>query len=198
MESNWRELGNFVRPAVKQQAEIYSNGGVHNVDPNLVAHPDVLDAVRAEIRSKSEAIDRVWDFAFVYGKTPNPNAVHEFLFFHPDNQMLARRRADRVEPNEELRAFYRTDARGTVVEIDLDITADDFVLLAHPPGASPIPYIYWNFGVTPRSVYDEARRNGTLRDLPFNHNSKFAAEIEPSLRAGIEGLAIASVLSLGS
>jgi hypothetical protein len=78
--------------------------------------------------------------------------------------------------------------------MDLDITADDFVRLGHPPGEKPIPYVYWNFGVTPREDYDQAKKDGTLRDLPFNHNPKFAAEIEPSLRAGIEGLAIASVI----
>ncbi|GAW19048.1 hypothetical protein ANO14919_085320 [Xylariales sp. No.14919] len=268
MESNWRELGEFVEPAVKSQTNLYANGGDHNVDPNLVswmvkdgrsalerdpevlttlcgsvatgstysianficralvdlvAHPDVPDAVRDEIRSKGERIGGVWDlaavselekldsamketarlapgtiivysrvvqqectlagaklqkgqfitisgpsraldptifenpkeyqglrfcteenieqhrarpfrsvdsdiltwgagrwacpgrliadmaakillvqlldgwdFAFINGKPLSPNAVHEFLFFHPDNQILARRRVDRV------------------------------------------------------------------------------------------------------
>jgi amidohydrolase len=95
-----------------------------------------------------------------------------------------------------LRRYYGDEAPSKVIEMDLDITADDFVLLGHPPGKEAIPYIYWNFGVTPRDEYDRAEKDGTLRDLPFNHNSKFAAEIEPSLRAGIEGLAIASVLFL--
>ncbi|KAI1147774.1 cytochrome P450 [Nemania diffusa] len=266
MESNWRELGDFVKPAVRSQAERYASGKVQDVDPSLVswmvkdgrtalerdpdvlttlcgsvaagstysianfvcralvdlvAHPDVLDAVREEIRSKSESIGGVWslaavselekldsamketarlapgtlivysrvvqqectlagaklqkgqfitmsgpsraldptifenpqeyqglrfcteekieqhrarpfrtvdsdiltwgsgrwacpgrlvadmsakillvqiingwDFAFVDGKPLKPSAVHEFLFFHPDNQMLARRRTD--------------------------------------------------------------------------------------------------------
>ncbi|KAG2418473.1 hypothetical protein HFD88_001574 [Aspergillus terreus] len=92
-----------------------------------------------------------------------------------------------------LHSFYGDDATGKIIETDLDITADDFVLLAHPPGKPPIPYVYWNYGVTPREEYDKAKMNGNLRDLPFNHNPKFAAEIEPSLQAGIEGLAIASV-----
>ncbi|CRL25919.1 Peptidase M20 [Penicillium camemberti] len=93
-----------------------------------------------------------------------------------------------------LHIFYGDEAPAKVVEMDLDITADDFVLLGHPPGKNPIPYVYWNYGVTPRDEYDRAQTDGTLRDLPFNHNPKFAAEIEPSLRAGIEGLVIASVL----
>lgn len=93
-----------------------------------------------------------------------------------------------------LHRFYGDDAPGKIIEMDLDITADDFVLLGQPPGKKPIPYVYWNYGVTPREEYDQAEKNGTLRDLPFNHNPKFAAEVEPSLRAGIEGLAIASVV----
>ncbi|KAG8156820.1 hypothetical protein KVR01_013425 [Diaporthe batatas] len=96
-----------------------------------------------------------------------------------------------------LRIFYGDEAPQKVIQMDLDITADDFVLLAHPPGEKPIPYVYWNYGVTPREEYDEAERNGTLADLPFNHNPRFAPEIEPSLQAGIEGLAIASVAFFG-
>lgn len=93
-----------------------------------------------------------------------------------------------------LREFYGDEAKDRILLMDLDMTADDFVLMAHPPGKPSIPYIYWNFGVTPREEYDKAVAEGTIADLPFNHNSRFAAEIEPSMRAGIEGLAIASVL----
>lgn len=97
-----------------------------------------------------------------------------------------------------LRIFYGDEAPHKVIEMDLDITADDFVLLGHPPGVKPVPYVYWNFGVTPCEEYDEAERNGTLKDLPFNHNPRFAPEIEPSLQTGIEGLAIAAVAFFGS
>ncbi|EGX88235.1 Peptidase M20D/carboxypeptidase Ss1 [Cordyceps militaris CM01] len=96
-----------------------------------------------------------------------------------------------------LQRFYKDDEPGKVVEMDLDITADDFVLLGHPPGEKPIPYVYWNFGVIPRDEYDQAAKDGRIQDLPSNHNPKFAPEIEPSLRAGIEGLAIASVTFFG-
>lgn len=92
-----------------------------------------------------------------------------------------------------LNSYYGDEASEKVILMDLDITADDFVFMAHPPGEKPIPYVYWNYGVTPRDDYDKAEAEGKLKDLPFNHNGKFAPEIEPSLRAGIEGLAIASV-----
>ena len=94
---------------------------------------------------------------------------------------------------EALRIFYGDEAPGKVIEMDLDITADDFALLGHPPSGKPVPYVHWNYGVTPREEYDRAEKDDTLRDLPFNHNPRFAPEIEPSPRAGIERLAIASV-----
>ncbi|KAG8427524.1 hypothetical protein J3459_006603 [Metarhizium acridum] len=56
-----------------------------------------------------------------------------------------------------LRSFYGDEAPGKIVKMDLDITADDFVLLGHSPGKKPIPYVYWNFGVTPGDEYDQAR-----------------------------------------
>lgn len=96
-----------------------------------------------------------------------------------------------------LRDFYGDRATEKVIAMNLDITADDFVLLAHPPGKPPIPYVYWNFGVTPMSQYDKAEKEGSLKNLPFNHNASFAAEIEPALRAGIEGLVVASFVSFG-
>lgn len=79
------------------------------------------------------------------------------------------------------------------IEMDLDITADNFVLLGHPLGENPILYVYWNYIVTPREDYDRAEKDGTLQDLPFNYNVKFATETEPSFWTGIEGLAIGSV-----
>ncbi|KAF1827065.1 peptidase M20D/carboxypeptidase Ss1 [Dissoconium aciculare CBS 342.82] len=96
-----------------------------------------------------------------------------------------------------LRSFYGSEAREKIISMDLDVTSDDFVLLAHPPGKPQIPYVYWNFGVTPRVLYDRAEREGTLNDLPINHSPMFAPEIVPSLQAGIEAWALAAMLFFG-
>jgi cytochrome P450 len=37
-----------------------------------------------------------YEFAFVDRKPLKPSCIHEFLFFHPDNKMLIRRRQDRI------------------------------------------------------------------------------------------------------
>jgi len=52
-------------------------------------------------------------------------------------------------------------------------------LLARPPGKKPIPYIYWNFRVTEPKKWDEATRNGKLRDLLCNHNIPFTQRLRP-------------------
>jgi len=78
--------------------------------------------------------------------------------------------------------------------MNIEITAMDFILMGHPPGKKPIPYVYRNYSVTPRAEYDKAEKEGTLRDLRFNHKARFAPEIKPSLRGGIEGLAIAEAV----
>lgn len=70
--------------------------------------------------------------------------------------------------------------------MDLDITADDFVLFEHPLDKSAIPYIYSNFGVTSRLEYDEAEKKGSLKYLPSSRDARSATEIEPSSRAGLE------------
>lgn len=37
-----------------------------------------------------------YDFAFVDGKCLKPNSIHEFLFFHPENQLMIRRRKNAI------------------------------------------------------------------------------------------------------
>lgn len=159
--------------------------------------PEFAD-FKVDIRSFNEDIQRIAVQAvkrIIEGECQTANSPKS-------PRILTAARCPPIDNDEEatvkftraLQLFYGDEAPGKIVEMGRDITADDFVLLAHPPGEKPIPYIYWNYGVTPRDEYDQAKLDGTIPDLPFNHNPKFAPEIEPSLRAGIEGLAIASVL----
>ncbi|OBT64483.1 hypothetical protein VE03_05373 [Pseudogymnoascus sp. 23342-1-I1] len=95
-----------------------------------------------------------------------------------------------------LKDYYGSRASEVVQEMPPDIVADDFVLLALPPGGKPIPYVYWNIGVTDPETWERAHREGKLRDLPPTHSSTYAPAIEPTLRTGIEALALSALTFL--
>ena len=95
-----------------------------------------------------------------------------------------------------LRDFYGGSAADVIKVMPPDIVADDFVLLTRPPGKKPIPYVYWNIGVTDPKTWDKANKEDKLRELPCNHNPTFAPVIEPTLRTGIEALALLALTFL--
>lgn len=78
-------------------------------------------------------------------------------------------------------------------EMKLDTASDDFPNLT-PKG---IPYAYWNFGSEDHKTWEEAGKNGKLNELPGNHSAFYAPLIEPTLKAGIDAMAIAALTFLG-
>lgn len=95
-----------------------------------------------------------------------------------------------------LKTYYGKKASDVIQVMTPDIVADDFSILAKPPGKKEIPYIYWNIGVTDPKVWDKASKEDKLRELPCNHNPTFAPAIEPTLRTGIEALALSALTFL--
>jgi amidohydrolase len=77
-------------------------------------------------------------------------------------------------------------------QMRLDTASDDFSLLA-PQG---VPYAYWNFGSADHATWEEARRRGALTELPSNHSGLYAPLIEPTLKAGVDAMAIAALTFL--
>jgi len=61
-----------------------------------------------------------------------------------------------------------------------------------------VPSVFWFIGGTDAEVYAKARAAGRLNDLPTNHNPKFAPVIQPTLRAGVETLVVASLAWLSA
>ncbi|KAE8140439.1 hypothetical protein BDV38DRAFT_290161 [Aspergillus pseudotamarii] len=108
-----------------------------------------------------------------------------------DNDAVATRQFTRV-----LECYYGSRSSEVVQEMPPDIVADDFILLALPPGGKPIPYVYWNIGVTDPETWERANREGKLRDLPPTHSAIYAPAIEPTLRTGIEALALSALTFL--
>lgn len=97
---------------------------------------------------------------------------------------------------ETLEGYYGSRAPEVVQEMPPDIVADDFVLLTLPPGGKPVPYVYWNIGVTDPELWEKANRDGKLWDLPPTHSATYAPAIQLTLRTGIEALALSALTFL--
>jgi amidohydrolase len=55
-----------------------------------------------------------------------------------------------------------------------------------------VPSVFWFVGGTDPETYAEAKKSGTIADLPTNHNPRFAPVIHPTLETGVETLVVAS------
>ena len=55
-----------------------------------------------------------------------------------------------------------------------------------------VPSVFWFVGGTDPDTYANAKKSGTIADLPTNHNPRFAPVIHPTLEAGVEALVVAS------
>lgn len=71
--------------------------------------------------------------------------------------------------------------------------SEDFSNLAT---AIKVPYCFWFFGGHDTTLFDEHRKQGTTNELPVNHSSNFAPVIQPTLRTGVDALAIATLTLL--
>jgi amidohydrolase len=55
-----------------------------------------------------------------------------------------------------------------------------------------VPSVFWFVGGTDPEMYAEAKKSGTIADIPTNHNPRFAPVIHPTLEAGVEALVVAT------
>jgi amidohydrolase len=73
--------------------------------------------------------------------------------------------------------------------------SEDFSILAT---AVDRPYCFWMWAGTDPDVWDRASREGRMKeDVPINHSALFAPVIQPTLKVGIEGYAVAALSFLG-
>ena len=69
--------------------------------------------------------------------------------------------------------------------------SEDFSILGTAVGK---PTSFFMYGGTPHQLYDECEKAGTLQEgLPTNHNSKFAPQIQPTMRVGTDGYVVAAL-----
>jgi hippurate hydrolase len=55
-----------------------------------------------------------------------------------------------------------------------------------------VPSVFWFVGGIDSGLYAKAQKEGTLGEIPTNHNPRFAPVIHPTLEAGLEALVVAA------
>lgn len=81
----------------------------------------------------------------------------------------------------------------SLIDVERPAASEDFSLLATAAGA---PYVMWIFGGIDEKVWDDAVAKGTVNELPMNHSPFFAPVIEPTLKTGVDALALGALTFL--
>ncbi|KAL9019862.1 MAG: hypothetical protein Q9185_002911 [Variospora sp. 1 TL-2023] len=71
--------------------------------------------------------------------------------------------------------------------------SEDFSVLAR---AINVPSIFWGLGGCEPAKWDDANKRGALKEIPINHSAEFAPVIEPTLKTGMDALALAALTFL--
>ncbi|KAI9758653.1 MAG: hypothetical protein M1835_000567 [Candelina submexicana] len=72
--------------------------------------------------------------------------------------------------------------------------SEDFSILAT---SKERPYCFWTVGAIDPNKWDEAEKKGTLQeDVPVNHSPFFAPVIQPTMKAGVDALAVGALTFL--
>ncbi|KAJ5959352.1 Amidohydrolase [Penicillium vulpinum] len=94
---------------------------------------------------------------------------------------------------DALRETFKPYFGDRLVEMETPAASEDFSLLATAVGA---PYVMWMFGGTDHKTWDDAVANGTLNELAGNHSPFFAPVIQPTLRTGVDAMALGALTFL--
>lgn len=87
-------------------------------------------------------------------------------------------------------AFRRYFPVDRVQETKPTTASEDFGSFGAEWGA---PSVFWFIGGIDPVVYEEARKDGKLADIPTNHNPRFAPVIHPTLETGVEAMVVAAL-----
>ena len=87
-------------------------------------------------------------------------------------------------------AFRQHFGEGAVSEMARDTASDDFSVFSHERN---IPCAYWNIGGVDPWTWRDAQRDGKIVELPGNHSAHFAPAPNPTIRTGIDALAVAAL-----
>ncbi|KAL8738347.1 MAG: hypothetical protein Q9181_000857 [Wetmoreana brouardii] len=102
-------------------------------------------------------------------------------------------RADEDE-TKVLKSSFSKYFQDYAIPMDPFPGSEDFSVLAR---AINVPYIFWGLGGCDPVKWDEMKKNGKIGEIPINHSSGFTPMIEPTLRTGVDALALAALTFLG-
>jgi amidohydrolase len=91
--------------------------------------------------------------------------------------------------NKTFGAYFKEN----LVEMEPAAASEDFSHLAMAVGA---PYVMWMYGGLDEKTWDDAVSKGTVNELPGNHSPFFAPVIEPTLRTGVDAMALGALTFL--
>jgi amidohydrolase len=55
-----------------------------------------------------------------------------------------------------------------------------------------VPSVFWFVGGIDSDLYEKARKDGRIAEIPTNHNPRFAPVIHPTLETGVEAIVVAA------
>ena len=134
------------------------------------------------------AIERIVNAEATASGAPKPPEITTL-----DRYSLVTNDADATE--KVVDAFRRSFPDGSVEQTKPTMASEDFGCF----GAEwQTPSVYWFFGGDDPEIYAKAKREGTIRSLPTNHNPRFAPVIHPTLETGVKALVVAAHAWLAS
>ena len=92
-------------------------------------------------------------------------------------------------------AFRRHFSADRVQESQPTTASEDFGCFGAEWG---VPSVFWFVGGTDPEIYSKAEKDGSVGDIPTNHNPRFAPVIHPTLQTGVEALVVAAQAWLSS
>jgi amidohydrolase len=152
--------------------------------------PDVVD-MKVDVRTYDPAVrQRVVQAVkrVIHGESKASGLPKEPEIVHTDDIPAI------VNDEEVVRAlkgvFRHHFGERAVSEMARDTASDDFSVFAHEHN---IPCAYWNIGGVDPLTWQEAKRCGKIDELPGNHSAYFAPAPNPTIRTGIDALAVAAL-----
>lgn len=146
---------------------------VRSYEPDIEKH--LLDAIERIVKAECDA-------------SGSPQAPEFTYFAHSPTTV------NDMDQTKILDTTFSAYFKGNTSPMPPFPGSEDFSILAR---AIDTPCIFWGLGGCDPATWDEANRKGELEKLPSNHSAGFAPVIEPTLKTGIDALALAALTFLG-